>query len=193
MYTVGILLVYNVSSIPTPLLNFIPNVFAFIGLLLVLKSFAERWNVTLSWLLVIMNHFFIALAISFNEQCNLQHIFIYLSGVVVAGTLGYVLLTKLKKSENNIDLNQFYGYSYEHPKFAFLFLLACLGLAGFPITSTFIGEDLLFSHIHENQFLLALFVSLSVVVDGLALIRIYARLFLGPHVKTTHERAYKSS
>ncbi|MEQ1733043.1 MAG: proton-conducting transporter membrane subunit [Bacteroidia bacterium] len=193
MYTVGILLVYNVSSIPTPLLNFIPNVFAFIGLLLVLKSFAERWNVNLSWLLIIMNHFFIALAISFNEQCNLQHIFIYLSGVVVAGTLGYVLLTKLKKAENNIDLNQFYGYSYEHPKLAFLFLLACLGLAGFPITPTFVGEDLLYSHIHPNQFMLVLFVSLSIVVDGLALIRIYARLFLGTHVKTTHERAYKSS
>jgi formate hydrogenlyase subunit 3/multisubunit Na+/H+ antiporter MnhD subunit len=72
-------------------------------------------------------------------------------------------------------------------------LLACLGLSGFPITPTFIGEDLIFSHIHEDQALLALFISLSFIIDGLAIIRIYARVFLGPHVKSIYEMAYRSS
>ena len=74
-----------------------------------------------------------------------------------------------------------------------MFLLACLGLTGFPISPTFIGEDLIFSHIHENQWLLAACVALSFVLDGLATIRIYARVFLGPHNKTYHEIAYRSS
>jgi formate hydrogenlyase subunit 3/multisubunit Na+/H+ antiporter MnhD subunit len=76
---------------------------------------------------------------------------------------------------------------------ALVFLLACLGLAGFPITPSFVGEDLIFSHIHEEQFVLAFFIALSFIVDGLAIIRIYGRVFLGPHVKSIYEMAYRSS
>jgi NADH-quinone oxidoreductase subunit L len=68
-----------------------------------------------------------------------------------------------------------------------------LGVTGFPITPTFIGEDLIYSHIHEHQIVLACLVSLSFILDGLAIIRIYGRVFLGPHLKTYHEIAYRSS
>jgi formate hydrogenlyase subunit 3/multisubunit Na+/H+ antiporter MnhD subunit len=74
-----------------------------------------------------------------------------------------------------------------------MFLIAGLGLTGFPISPSFVGEDLIFSHIHENQWLLAVLVALSYIVDGLAVIRIYSRLFLGPYVKTHKEIAYRSS
>jgi NADH:ubiquinone oxidoreductase subunit 4 (subunit M) len=76
---------------------------------------------------------------------------------------------------------------------AFVFLIVSLGLAGFPITPTFIGEDLIFSHIHDHQFLLAFFNSMGYIMGGISIIRIYARLFLGPHIKTYHETPYKSS
>jgi len=68
-----------------------------------------------------------------------------------------------------------------------------LGATGFPITPTFIGEDLIFSHIREDQLVLAFFTSLSFVIDGLAIIRIYARLFMGPHSKSVYDMAYRSS
>jgi len=66
-------------------------------------------------------------------------------------------------------------------------------MAGFPITPTFIGEDLIFSHIEVHQVLLLIFVSLSFVINGLALMRIYARIFMGPHTKTDHPIAGRSS
>jgi NADH:ubiquinone oxidoreductase subunit 4 (subunit M) len=50
---------------------------------------------------------------------------------------------------------------------------------GFPLSPTFIGEDLLFSHIHEDQYLLAFFAALAFVMEGIAAVRIFARLFLG--------------
>jgi hypothetical protein len=56
-----------------------------------------------------------------------------------------------------------------------------------------IGEDLVFSAVREDQYFLAFFLSISLIVDGLALVRMYARLFLGPHVKTYHSIAHKSS
>ena len=160
---------------------------------MVLKSYTERKNVKLAWVLIIMNHFWIALAISFNEHYIYTQSLLYLSGIIVMGLVGYFTLLKLKATENHVDLNTFNGHSYEHPKFAFVFLLSCLGLTGFPITPTFIGEDIIFTHIHENQIALAFFTSSSLIIDGIAAIRIYSRVFLGPHVKTNHESAFKSS
>ena len=160
---------------------------------MVIKSFSERRSAFLSWVLIIMNHFWIALAISFNEHFQLSDAHLYLSGIVVSGLIGFIALMRLKKLEGKIDLNQFYGHVYEHPKIAFVFLIACLGLTGFPITPTFIGEDLIFSHIHEDQFLLAFITSVAFIIDGIALVRMYARLFLGPHQKTYHDTPYKSS
>ena len=71
--------------------------------------------------------------------------------------------------------------------------MACLAVIGFPITPTVIGEDLIFTHIREDQLVLAFFVAMSFVLDGLAIIRIYARVFLGPHVRSVYEMAYRSS
>jgi NADH:ubiquinone oxidoreductase subunit 4 (subunit M) len=53
---------------------------------------------------------------------------------------------------------------------------------GFPLSPTFLGEDLLFSHIHEDQFLLAAIAALTFVMEGIVTIRIFARLFMGATV-----------
>jgi len=192
-YLAGLFIIYNREVLPESIESYFPYLFSLIALILVIKAFTERFVARLSWLLVVMNHFWIALAVSFNEQFSFGEVHIYLSGVAVSGILGFEVLRWLRSHEGSIDLDQFHGHSYRHPLFAFVFLLACLGVSGFPITPTFIGEDLIFSHIHEDQPLLALFVSLSFVIDGLAIIRMYARVFLGPHVKSIYEMAYRSS
>jgi NADH-quinone oxidoreductase subunit L len=186
------LLVYK-DQIPAEVAQYLPEIMALIGLMVVIKSFTERRSVRLAYILVIINHFWIALAISFNEKINLEHLVIYLGGVVLFGLVGVFAILALRRKEKKVFLNQFYGHAYEHPKIAFVFLIGCLGVAGFPISSTFIGEDLIFTHIQSNQLFLAVFASLSFILDGLALIRIYARVFLGPHHKTYHESAYRSA
>jgi len=193
IYFVAFLLFLNTPSFSTETLDYFPIFIALIGLLLVIRSFVERQNIQFSWLLVAFNHFWIALAVSFNEHFSISHIIIYLSGVVVSAAIGSAVLYKIKKVEKNLDLNGFYGHVYEYRNSAFFFLIACLGLAGFPITTTFLGEDLILSHIHANQVALVLLISISLIIDGLALIRIYSRVFLGPHVKTYHEVAQRSS
>jgi NADH-quinone oxidoreductase subunit L len=192
-YLIGLACLYTKAHIPEEIHDYLPPIFSLIGLMMVLKSFSEKNNVLLSWTLIIMNHFWVALAVSFNENFRFSQVHLYLSGIVVAGLAGYACLYHLKRLEENVDLKQFYGHVYEYPKTAFAFLLCCLGLTGFPITPTFVGEDLIFSHIHEDQYVLALFVSLGFIIDGLSLLRIYARVFLGPHIKTYHEIPYRSS
>lgn len=192
-YIIGLICLMFEAHIPQGIHSVLPVLFSFIGFVMVLKSYTERKNVHLAWILIIMNHFWIALAISFNEHYKYTQSLLYLSGIVVMGTIGYFTISKLRKIEDHVDLNQFNGHAYEHPKFALVFLLSCLGLTGFPITPTFIGEDVIFSHIHEDQFLLAFITASSLIIDGIAAIRIYSRVFLGPHIKSDHEKAFKSS
>ena len=193
LFILGFLAYKFKVDLPPQLISVLPEVFAFIGLVFVFKSFSERKSPFLAWILIVLNHFWIALAIVFNDKVSVNEIAFYLAGIILAGGIGYVALLQLKKIEMRILISQYLGHVYEHPKYAFFFLLATLGITGFPITSTFIGEDLIFSHIDSNQIVLAFFVASSFVVSGIAGIRIYARLFLGPHVKTYHELPYKSS
>jgi hypothetical protein len=64
---------------------------------------------------------------------------------------------------------------------------------GFPISPTFIGLDIYFGEVKTHQVLLLFCIALSYVVCGLSVIRLYTRVFLGPHIKTYHESAYRSS
>jgi NADH-quinone oxidoreductase subunit L len=192
-YLLGVLCYLYQESIPLQLKGYLPAFFAFMGMVMVFKSFSERKSPFIAWMMIIMNHFWIALAISFNEKVAISEILIYLSGIVLTGLIGYITLSYLNAKEKQLDMNQYSGHVYEHPNFAFWFLIAALGVTGFPITATFIGEDLIFSHIHSDQIFLAVFVSQSFIISGIAAIRIYARLFLGPHIKTYHELPYKSS
>lgn len=192
-YAVGLVVLYFDAEISQDIHHVLPVAFSLVGLLMVLKAFTERVHARLAWILIILNHFWVALAISFNEHFTASHIVLYLSGIVTAGVVGYFTLRRLKKLEGSIDLDRFHGHSFYHPKLAFVFLIACLCATGFPITPTFIGEDLIFSHIHEDQVVLAFFTALSFIVDGLAIMRIYARVFLGPHSKSVYDMAYRSS
>ena len=189
---IGLILLNFATIIPEKYKSNFPVLFAIVGFLIVIKAFTERDSVRKSWTLILLNHLTIAIAISFNEHFDWMHHVWYLSGIVTAWFIGLLVLNNLRKQEW-VSLDQFYGHSYEHPKIAILFLLCALGLSGFPITPSFVGEDLIFSHIHYNQIGLAFFTALSLIINGLATIRIYARVFLGPHIKTYHEVAKRSS
>lgn len=192
LFLVGSYLVVQ-EGLSEETLHLFPNALAVIALILSLRSFVEKKKPIYSFLLVAFSHFWIALAVSFNEHFSYSHVLIYLSGVIISSLIGVVMLRRLSKQEKAFDLNGFYGYALEHKWLAFSFLITCLGLAGFPVTPTFLGEDLIYSHIHENQIWLTLLVSVSLIFGGLSVIRIYIRLFLGPHAKTYHPVAHRSS
>lgn len=193
LFLVGLFTVYNQDILSAALLRYLPEIYAGFGLVLILKSFVERNSVLSSWLLIFMNQLYLSLAFGFNEEFDFNQIHIFLSGIFLAAALGVWVILRLKKKGEDISLNQFQGHSYEYPRLAFLFVIACLAMAGFPITPTFIGEDLMLGHIHENQFPLLLLMVLNLILDGLVIFRIYSRLFLGKHKKGYHEFAYRSS
>ena len=181
------------ENTPPALYRLLPVVFSLIALLLVLKSFAERGDARKAWMRIFYSQFFIVLSILLNERFGINEILIYMGGTFVSGITGYICLNKIKAIDNDIDLNGYHGYTQEKPGIAFIFLLSCLGLLGFPITPTFIGLDIMFSHIHKTQIGLIVFTSLSFVFIEIAALRIYTRIFLGQHKKAYHAIAYRSS
>jgi len=118
---------------------------------------------------------------------------IVFSGMIVSSVVGYITLRRIKAFDNDLSLNYYHGYSYEHPGLAFVFLLSCLGLVGLPFTPTFIGIDVLFSHIHKHQELQIFFTAMSFMIIEISVLRIYARIFTGMHKKSYHAMAYRSS
>ena len=180
--------------IPVYLFNILPFFFSFSGLILILKAFSARGDALWAWTCIVTGQLYITLSITLlNENFGTNHVVLYLSGSVASAIVGFICLIKIKSVDNDIQLNQFHGHTYEHPKTGLVFLLACLGMIGLPFTPTFIGIDLLFSHIHKHQELLIISTSLSFVFLELSVLRIYARVFLGQHKKTYHAMAYRSS
>lgn len=194
VYFIGVFFYFNQVNLSPKIKEYLPEIIAFVGLIMVLKSFSERNFPRLAWLLVLFNHYCVALAVSFNEDFDFSQVLIYLTGVTVSGIIGFLCIHHLRTTEKeHSDLNQYYGYVKKYKKLALATFLCSLGLMGFPITPSFIGEDLIFSHIHQNQYLLGLFSSLSFIIGGIALIRLYARLFLGTYYQPNKSNPLKSS
>lgn len=192
-FLIGVYAAYHKAVVPESILKFLPEGFALVGLVFILKAFVERRSALNAWVLIVVNQLYQSLAFSFNEEFDMSQVYLYLSGISVSAFIGIWVLNRMRNNGEDISLAKFNGHSYEYPRLAFLFVFACLGLAGFPITPTFIGEDLMLGHIHENQFPLLILIVLNLIMDGLVIFRIYSRLFLGPHEKGYHETAYRSS
>ena len=190
----GGILVYNLENrIQPEVYHGLTLLFSFIGMMLVLKAFTARGDARKAWVIIFASQLFMALGITMYEHVDMVQVMIFLSGAVICAVLGFYILSKVRTVENNIDLNGFHGHSYEHPIYSVLFLISALGLVGFPFTPTFLGIDLMFSHLKPDHLSITIFMSVSFVFIELAALRIYARLFLGQHVKKYHEIAYKSS
>jgi NADH-quinone oxidoreductase subunit L len=192
-FLLGFYAVFNQEFIPKVILSYLPEAFALFGLVFILKAFVERKSALNAWVLIMVNQLYQSLTFMFNEEFDMQQVGLFLSGILISTLIGIYSINKLRIQGENVSLNRFHGHSFEHPRLAFVFALACLGLSGFPITPTFIGEDLMLGHIHENQYPLLAMLILNIILDGLVIFRIYSRLFLGPHTKGYHEVAYRSS
>jgi NADH:ubiquinone oxidoreductase subunit 4 (subunit M) len=173
--------------------NILPALISAIGLLLVVKAYVEIQNPVVAWLLVVVNHFYTVLAVSFNEHFEASHTMLYLSGVLLSGVVGFACLVSISAQHSLAKPRDYHGWAKQKPVIAGIFLLAALGLAGFPITPTFIGEDLIYSHIHASQKVLILLNAAAFVVDGLVLIRLYGHLFMGPDPNRTFAPGYRTS
>ncbi len=194
--TAGALLIvgYTNQHMLPSLNGALPIILMSVALAVILFAFTYRQSALKAWVYLLTAHFFIIAAVLVNAtHISLIEIIFYVSGILLAFVLGYYCLQKIKKIDNDISLNQFHGYVYEQNTTGFLFLVAAMGILGFPITAAFIGIDVLFTYVHSNQMTLIILMALCFIFIELSAFRILLRIFLGPHKKLYHPVAFRSS
>lgn len=172
----------------------LPFVFMGIALAVILFAFSFRQSALKAWIYLFTAHLFIIAAVLVNAiHISLVEIVFYVSGILMAFLLGLYCLQKIKAIDNDILLDRFHGYVYEQETTGFLFLLAAMGMLGFPLTAAFIGIDVLFTYVHSDQMALVILMAVCFIFIELSAFRILLRIFLGPHKKLNHPVAFRSS
>jgi NADH:ubiquinone oxidoreductase subunit 2 (subunit N) len=175
----------------------VPNLFRYflviIGFVSVMLAFVERKSALKAWTLVFMMQVFNLMAIIYSADVPYSLIEIYLAGMIIAFIMGFYVLRQMIVLENQPDLNGLYGHIYEHPKYGLFFILAGLAMVGFPITASFIGIDIALSQLHFYDFPMLMVILISLIFAEISVLRIYTRMFLGPHKKVYHQIAFKNS
>ena len=185
---------YANQKISSALRDALPLILMSIALAVILFAFSFRRSAQKAWIYLLTSHLFIIAAVLLNtDHVNTIEILFYISGVLLAFFLGYYCLQKIKAIDNDISLNQFHGYVYEQETTGLLFLFACIGLLGFPVTAAFIGIDVLFTYVQSGQAALIILMALCLIFIELSAFRILLRIFFGPHKKLDHPVAFRSS
>lgn len=165
-----------------------------VALTVILFSFSYRGSALKAWSSLLLAHLFIIAGIGTNAtHINTIEIIFYASGIAAAFALGFYCLKRIEAIDHDIILNNYHGYVYEEKYTALLFLLSAMGMLGFPITAAFIGIDVMFTYIGNNQPVVITLLALCFIFMELAAIRIFLRIFLGQHKKLNHPVAFRSS
>jgi NADH-quinone oxidoreductase subunit L len=174
--------------------SYLPIALLAIALLVILASFASRKSAKESWDNLIMPHILIISAIVINANHHIwAEVLMYGGGVLFSYLLGLYCLQKTNAADKDAGLNKFHGYVYEQKTTALLFLISAIGLIGFPVTTAFVGIDVFFTYAESGQAVLITLLALCFIFIELAAIRIYLRIYLGPHKKLYHPVAFRSS
>ncbi len=147
-----------------------------LAIFLSLASLAERGSAIRAWALLGLTQIFVVASVSVSDHFSARDLLVYLSGNGVFWPLGLFILNTLPKRR----LSTFHGYYGESVKKNFFFLICCLGLSGFPISPSYLGEDLILHHATQDKLWLALLIAFCFIISGISALRIYSRLFLGP-------------
>jgi hypothetical protein len=68
-------------------------------------------------ILVILNHFSLALSVSFNENFDYHQTLIFLIGIIASGIIAYLSLNfMVRKYHSDINLFDYKGFIAKHPK-----------------------------------------------------------------------------
>lgn len=194
----GGMILFIFSVIPHTFSPVVDQVLTHVILLLaiftLINGFAFRGNALRVWNSFPVVHLLILAAMGYNDaNIPVIELAYYLSGVTISWIAGYWCLSQIRLIAPDLNLKGFHGNVYSSKGLTFVFLLSAAGVAGFPLTASFIGVDLIFTYVHEDQFVLAGGLGICFFVMELSAVRIFLRIFNGPHPRLTHPVALRSS
>jgi NADH-quinone oxidoreductase subunit L len=157
------------------------------------RAYSTKNSARICWNLIMLGHLFGALFLAVASSGAWKYFVMYGAGVVIAFIIGHICLWYLKtRGEPNV-LRDYQGSIYVFTKLGHLFFIVCLLFMAFPLSPSFLAQDILLSSIPGSHVLQMLLYCLSYLLVGVSIMRLYIKVFFGPHKTSYHEIAYKSS
>ena len=171
----------------------ISTIAAVISIIFYIRAYTTKNSAKTGWNLIMLGHVFGALFLGLASAGNWQYLAMYGVGVMAAFVVGRVCLWYLEMKGEPNALRDYHGSIYTFTKLGNFFFIVALLFMAFPISPSFLAQDILISLIPmDHAFQIVLF-CLSYLLVGVSTIRLYTKVFFGPHKTSHHEIAYKSS
>jgi NADH:ubiquinone oxidoreductase subunit 5 (subunit L)/multisubunit Na+/H+ antiporter MnhA subunit len=171
----------------------IATIAAIISIIFYIRAYTTKNSARTCWNLIMLGHLFGALFLVLASAGSWAYLAMYGAGVVLAFMVGHVCLWYLQTKGEPNALRDYHGSIYAFTKLGNFFFIVSLLFMAFPISPSFLAQDIMVSLIPaDHAFMIVLF-CLSYLLVGVSTIRLYTKVFFGPHKTGYHEMAYKSS
>lgn len=166
---------------------------AIASIILYIRAYTTKGSARTCWNLIMLGHLFGALFLASASGTGWNYLALYGLGVVAAFAVGHLCLWYLKMKKQPDTLQEYQGAIYTSPALGNFFYIVCLLFMAFPISSSFLAQDILMSIMPGNHVLQTVLFCFSYLLVGVSIMRLYTKLFFGPHETSHHERAYRSA
>lgn len=156
------------------------------------RAFSTKGAATAAWNLIMLGHLSSAVFLAVAAE-NWSYFVMYGAGILVAYAVGHLVLRYLRARGESIDLHAYHGAMYVFRRLGHLFFIVALLCMTFPISPSFLAQDILLSFIPLNHAFQVVLFGVAYLLMGVATMRLYTKVFFGPHVSSHHEKAYRSS
>lgn len=165
-----------------------------VSIIFYIRAYATKNSARVCWNLIMLGHLFGALFLGLASAGGWKYLVMYGVGVVVAFIAGHACLWYLQvRGGESLALRDYHGITYAFKKLGHVFFIVCLLFMAFPISPSFLAQDILLSYIPGGHAAQITLFCLAYLIMGVSVMRLYTKVFFGPHKTSHHEIAYKSS
>lgn len=169
------------------------TVAAVISIVLYIRAYTTKNSAITCWNLLMLGHLFGALFLGLASTGYDGYFALYGTGVIAAFIIGRICLKYLETKGEPSALRDYHGSIYRFTKLGNFFFIVSLVFMAFPISPSFLAQDIAVSVIPENHAFQIVLFCISYLLVGVSTIRLYTKVFFGPHKTNHHEIAYRSS
>ncbi len=177
---IGILIFLRYESMEINTFQMSAHLFAILNLFLSLHCILSLKHPLKIWRVFIFAQFSFVLANFFHDPHNLVGIKLYLLSALPCLTIGYMALSKIPQ----ISLKRYNGLHNHYSNEYRLILISFIGLAGYPFTTIFWAEDIIFAEIVLEAPSILFMSATSLMLNGFIIGKILVKTFWGHPMAT---------
>lgn len=166
---------------------------AAISIIFYIRAYTTKNAASTCWNLIMLGHLFGALFLGLASAASWRYLVGYGAGVAAAFIVGHACLRYIQAKDGPMGLRDYHGLVYPFKKLGHVFFIICLLFMAFPVSPSFLAQDILLSFIPPSHVLQIVLFCLMYLLMGVSIMRLYTKLFFGPHKANYHEIAYRSS